>query len=144
MKAGVRKRKAKPSRRLQALDRGTMGSRRGPGRPSVDRVEAINDAMLAAAREELRRLGYEGARMEAIAAAAGVSKTTLYDRYPTKEALLQAVIADRVAAWSEDSEPSEPIPQELCARLKYRARRMMQYYCSGRVQLIERLIAGAP
>jgi len=117
----------------------------GPGRPTAARVEAINRALLAVAREELVKSGYEAARMETIAAAAGVSKGTLYDRYPTKEALLRAVIADRVATWSEDWEPEgSAIPSDLRLRLKHRARRLMEYNCSGKLEELERLFAGAP
>jgi TetR/AcrR family transcriptional repressor of mexJK operon len=122
-----------------------VSTRHGPGRPTAARVEAINRAILIQARNEFRNSGYDAARMEAIAAAAGVSKATLYDRYPTKEALLRAVIADRVATWSEDWEPDGgPIPSDLRQRLKHRAHKLMQYYCSGRLQLLERLFASAP
>jgi AcrR family transcriptional regulator len=101
--------------------------------------------MLIAARAEFKRSGYEGARMEAIAAAAGVSKATLYDRYPTKDALLRAVIADRVATWSEDWDAGGgPVPSDLRHRLKHRAHKLMQYYCSGKLQLLERLFTSGP
>src|SRR5882724_11293389 len=65
----------------------------GPGRPTAARVEAISRAMLVEARDEFFRSGFEGARMDTIADADGVSKSTLYERYPTKQALLRAVIA---------------------------------------------------
>jgi TetR/AcrR family transcriptional regulator, mexJK operon transcriptional repressor len=85
------------------------------------------------------------ARMEAIAVAAGVSKGTLYDRYPTKEALLQAVIADRVATWSEDWEPDVGLtPADLRLRLKHRVHRLMKYSCSGKLEELERLFTSGP
>jgi AcrR family transcriptional regulator len=122
-----------------------VSARRGPGRPTAARVEAINRAMLIAARAEFRRSGYEAARMEAIAAAAGVSKATLYDRYPTKEALLRAVIAKGVATWAEEWDPDRgPMPSDLRQRLRHRARQMMQYYCSGKIEFLERLFTGGP
>ncbi len=55
------------------------------GRP---RDPAIDAAILGAARRLLVRVGYTGLAMEAVAAAAGVSKPTLYLRYPTKAALV--------------------------------------------------------
>jgi TetR/AcrR family transcriptional repressor of mexJK operon len=117
----------------------------GPGRPTAARVEAINRTILAVARAELVNAGYEAARMETIAAAAGISKGTLYGRYPTKETLLRAVIADRVAAWSGDWEPDGgPVPSDLRLRLKHRARRLMEYSCSGKLEELERLFHGAP
>jgi TetR/AcrR family transcriptional repressor of mexJK operon len=83
--------------------------------------------------------------MDAIAAAAGVSKGTLYGRYTTKEALLRAVIADQVASWSKDSQADGvPIPLELRGRLKHRAHALMEYCCCGKLERLDRLIAGGP
>jgi AcrR family transcriptional regulator len=83
--------------------------------------------------------------MEQIAAAAGVSKGTLYDRYPTKEAVLEAVIADRVAQWSQNWEPhGEPLSANLEQRLKHRARKLIEYCCSEEVRYIERLFMSGP
>ena len=129
--------KGTPSRRASA--------RPGPGRPTVARVEAITRAILLEARNEFRNSGYDAARMDAIAIAAGISKATLYGRYPTKEALLRAVIAERVARWSEEWEPvSGPIPTDLRQRLKQRAHRLVEYYCSGQLELLERLFTNGP
>jgi TetR/AcrR family transcriptional regulator, mexJK operon transcriptional repressor len=117
----------------------------GPGRPTAARVAHINRTILTAARKEFRTKGYEATRMEQIAAAAGVSKGTLYDRYPTKEAVLQAVIAYRVAQWSEDWAPDgEPAPVDLEQRLKQRAHKITEYCCSEEVQYIERLFMSGP
>jgi TetR/AcrR family transcriptional regulator, mexJK operon transcriptional repressor len=136
-KSKQRKSTRHPSRRRAA--------RPGPGRPTAARIVAINHAILVAAREEFGASGYEAARIETIAANAGVSKGTLYDRYPTKQALLRAVIAERVTAWSQDWEPhSGPIPEDLRQRLKQRAHRLMEFYCSGKLELLERLFAGGP
>lgn len=119
--------------------------RSGPGRPTAARVKTIDRAILVAARAEFMKAGYEPTRMEVIAVAAGVSKGTLYGRYPTKEALLRAVISDQVATWSENWEPDDrPVPLELRQRLKHRAHRLMQYCCSDRIEQLERLISGGP
>src|ERR1051325_1024332 len=56
------------------------------GRPTAERVEAIDRSILAAAREAFQAHGFEAASMEAIAAAANVSKSTLYSRYPAQDA----------------------------------------------------------
>jgi AcrR family transcriptional regulator len=112
----------------------------GPGRPTANRVEAINRAIFVAARAEFDSKGFDAARMETIAAVAGISKGTLYGRYPTKQDLLRAVTAACVVAWSEDWEPDGgPIPMDLRARLKHRAHRLMEDFCSGRIELLERL-----
>lgn len=51
--------------------------------------------ILAAARDQFAEQG-PGARMDGIAAAAGLAVGTLYRHFPTKEALLGAVLEDRV------------------------------------------------
>jgi len=52
-------------------------------------------AVLSAAGELFMALGYAGVSMDAVAKTAGVSKATLYAYLPSKEALLEAVIAER-------------------------------------------------
>lgn len=56
------------------------------------RDPAINVAILDAARELLREVGYAGLTMEAVAARAHVTKPTVYLRYPTKGALIFEVL----------------------------------------------------
>jgi AcrR family transcriptional regulator len=53
--------------------------------------------MLYAAREELVEHGFTRFRLEHVAARAGVAKTTLYRRWPTKEALARELLADLAA-----------------------------------------------
>jgi len=48
--------------------------------------------LLEAAREQFLRLGFSPVTMDAIAAAAGVSKATLYQAFPGKERLFREVI----------------------------------------------------
>jgi TetR/AcrR family transcriptional repressor of mexJK operon len=54
---------------------------------------AKREAILAAARQVCLREGY-AASMDAIAAAAGVSKQTVYNHFQSKNELFQAVVAD--------------------------------------------------
>src|SRR5437867_135065 len=65
-----------------------MDEIRRRGRPRDVRVEA---AVIEATLEEIKEKGLGGATMEAIAARAGVGKTTLYRRWPNKEVLFQFV-----------------------------------------------------
>ena len=112
----------------------------GPGRPTAARVEAISRAILAAATHEFLCCGFEDARMDTIAEAAGVSKSTLYERYPTKQALLRAVITASVASWAQNWDGTlGSAPTDLRQRLKHRARRFMEYFCSGDLESFERL-----
>jgi AcrR family transcriptional regulator len=66
-------------------------SRRAPRADAVRNRERI----LTAARETFARQG-AGVPLDVIAAAAGVGPGTLHRHFPTKEALLAAVIADRL------------------------------------------------
>ena len=54
------------------------------------RGEPVVRGILAATMEELARTGYSALRIEDIAARAGVNKTTIYRRWPTKEELVRA------------------------------------------------------
>ena len=58
---------------------------KGPGRPRDPEADrAIHQATIELLGEE----GYEGLSIEAVAARAGVGKTTLYRRWPSKEPLV--------------------------------------------------------
>jgi AcrR family transcriptional regulator len=70
------------------------GAVRGRGRP---RDPAIEEAILDAAVTRLALDGYARMSIEAVARDAGVTKPTLYRRYPTKADLAVAALA-RVAA----------------------------------------------
>lgn len=60
------------------------------GRP---RSASADAAILIAAVELLGEVGYRAMAMEAVASRAGVSKATVYRRYPDKEALVTGVLA---------------------------------------------------
>jgi AcrR family transcriptional regulator len=63
--------------------------------------------VLEATLEELARTGYGALRIEDVAARAGVNKTTVYRRWPTKEELVRAALlsitGDRIVAPSTGS-----------------------------------------
>jgi AcrR family transcriptional regulator len=61
------------------------------GRP---RNTAIEGRVLAAAAEELRHGGYAGLSVDRVAERAGVAKTTLYRRWPSKAELVVALITN--------------------------------------------------
>jgi AcrR family transcriptional regulator len=72
------------------------------------------DQLLGAALKVFARDGFSGASMEAVAAAAGTSKPTLYKYFESKEALFAAVMAarrdDMLMAFEED-EPAQMVAQ---------------------------------
>lgn len=59
-------------------------TRSAAGRPRSD----LNATVFAATLRTIHELGYAGATMDRIAGAAGVAKTTLYRRWPSKGALI--------------------------------------------------------
>ncbi|MEE2677279.1 MAG: TetR/AcrR family transcriptional regulator [Myxococcota bacterium] len=61
----------------------------GPGRP---RDPAAERAIIAATLELLAEAGYEGVRVAQVARRAGVSKATMYRRWPTKTQLVVAAL----------------------------------------------------
>ncbi len=81
----------------ESLSRFTQASRRpaakAPATPAHQRRKAARPLeLLHAALDEFVEKGFASARAEDVAARAGVSKGTLYLYYPSKEALLKAVI----------------------------------------------------
>lgn len=69
---------------------------RAPGRPrSALADEAIVDATIALLTEE----GFDRLSMDAVATRAGVSKATIYRRWPSKEALVIDAVARRTDAF---------------------------------------------
>jgi AcrR family transcriptional regulator len=62
------------------------------------KTEAKRDAIVRAASEVFREMGFEGASMSEIAARAGGSKATLYGYFSSKEELFVAVIHGAAAA----------------------------------------------
>jgi AcrR family transcriptional regulator len=67
-------------------------------RPLTARAEATRARLLDAAQGVIAREGYEGATIDAIAEAAGVSKGAFYGHFPSKEAAFAAVLRERCAA----------------------------------------------
>lgn len=65
-----------------------QAKRRRP-RPRLERGEPVVRKVLAAALSEVARAGYHGLRIDDVAARAGVNKTTVYRRWPTKQELLR-------------------------------------------------------
>lgn len=72
------------------------------------RAHARPEELLAAALARFREVGYATARIEEIAAAAGVTVGTVYRYFPGKEALFAAVIERHLdAGWSRGREITE-------------------------------------
>jgi TetR/AcrR family transcriptional repressor of mexJK operon len=75
------------------------------GRPTADQVAAIERRILTVASATFLEHGFAHSAMDAIAAAAGVSKGTLYARYAGKAELFHAVVAEQMEAWRRHGPP---------------------------------------
>jgi AcrR family transcriptional regulator len=65
-----------------------------PDGPRAAREAERREAFMRTAAAVFRRQGLSGATMEQVAAAAGVTKMVLYRRFPSKDALIQAIFAE--------------------------------------------------
>lgn len=90
------------------------GSAYGRGRPKAETVSQISTAIIEAATDIFLARGYEETSMEAVATRAGVTKVTLYKRFPDKRGLLQAVLRARRPEWAS----FPPLSGRIEARLK--------------------------
>lgn len=72
--------------------------------PQHERRARTRAALLRAAGREFAAHGFHQATLEAVAAAAGVSKGALYHHFPSKEQLFLALLEDRLEAGLGDIE----------------------------------------
>src|SRR5687767_11637473 len=68
------------------------------------RAEARPDEILDAALAEFTARGFEAARMEDIAKRAGISKAAIYLYFPSKMALLEALIEAKVGPLAQQAQ----------------------------------------
>ena len=66
----------------------------GMDRPGRPRDASVDQRVLTAVRELLASQGYAGLRIDEVAAASGVAKTTIYRRWPGLAHLVVAAMAD--------------------------------------------------
>lgn len=110
------------------------------GRPNAKQVAAIEQAILATASRMFLEAGYDAVAMEAIASVTGVSKGTLYARYPSKEALFAAVIQERVQEWSVTAGREDHLlTDDIGERLHHHARTIARSLLMPDVSAFQRL-----
>lgn len=85
-----------------------------PRRPSEAERRS---ALVQAAEEVFLRHGYATTSMDDVAQAVGMSKKTLYQLYPSKEALFEAVVTRFCAPMKVGAEAAEPGDAEALVRL---------------------------
>jgi AcrR family transcriptional regulator len=88
---------------LSAVDPDRPIDRRRMGRPTQAEVAELEERLKQAAVDLFLARGYDGTSMEAVASAAGITRRTLYSRYPDKRSLFVEVItwARTRQAWDQ-------------------------------------------
>ncbi len=85
--------------------------RHAGGRPTREEAARREERLLDVATSMFLDNGYDGTSMDAIAAASGIGKPSLYARYGDKRALFLAVLRQSVASWARELEAFGPCPQ---------------------------------
>jgi AcrR family transcriptional regulator len=87
---------------MDGSTRRTTGVQRGPRSQQV--VEKVREATIS----ELARLGFPGLTIEGVAKAANVNRTTIYRRWPSKDALLLAVLEPGLERFDQEPDTGSP------------------------------------
>jgi TetR/AcrR family transcriptional regulator len=102
--------------------------------------------ILQEAQSHFAQFGFEGASLENIAAAAGLSRHNLLYYFPSKEALYQRVLDDVLNQWlagmddlSHSDHPEQALRQYIQAKLRY-----SREHPDGAKVFTKEVIAGAP
>ncbi|MBL8551895.1 MAG: TetR/AcrR family transcriptional regulator C-terminal domain-containing protein [Hyphomonadaceae bacterium] len=114
---------------------------KGPGRLSADEAARLPDRLLDAAQSVFISVGYARATMDAIAAAAGASRKTLYARYANKAEILASVVNRLLDAALADAAPKgAPAVDDPRAALLKLARELASLSEASQVAGLNRLI----
>lgn len=112
-----------------------------PGADGAD--PAKRRQILAGAREVFLAKGYDGASMDGIAKAAGVSKGTLYVYFENKESLFEALILDERAILAENLFATDGDTHDFRAYLTRLARRFIDAMAEPEHVASIRMVIGA-
>lgn len=80
----------------------SLSARKPGGRPTREQAAALGDRVLDGARAVFCKKGVANTSVEEIAVQLGVSKHTIYRRYPNKGALLEAVFERDVSQFKDE------------------------------------------
>jgi AcrR family transcriptional regulator len=95
----------------------------GPGRPAAPAEDVIR-RVLDTASEQYIRLGFSAVTTDETARAAGISKKTLYQHFPSKDALLRSVVR---ATCEKHNAAVRAICRDESCSIGKRLKRMMTY-----------------
>lgn len=114
---------------------------RSRGRPKLEDVAAIESRLLATALAAFSAYGYGGTSMARIVKAAGVSKTTLYSRFGSKEELFRAIIRQQIERLAASSRLRAAAgPPDLARGLQSYANSALEFSLRGEMLEVNRLI----
>ncbi|MFY3384220.1 TetR/AcrR family transcriptional regulator [Paracidovorax sp. MALMAid1276] len=95
-----------------------------PPTPPVRLTDRKRDAIVQAAIAEFREHGFNGTSMDRVAAAAEVSKRTVYNHFPSKDELFEAILWrlwDQSHAEAEIAfDPARPLRAQLLAVMEHK------------------------
>lgn len=115
--------------------------RRPRGRPRLQDVAQIEARLLDVAFQEFLAHGYGGTSLTQIVKAAGISKTTLYTRFSSKEELFEALMQRQIESFSAVTALRSPRGRhDLAAGLKAYANRTLEISLEGDLLQVNRLI----
>jgi TetR/AcrR family transcriptional repressor of mexJK operon len=114
---------------------------RSRGRPTQADAAANEKLLLSVALREFLRHGYGGTSMAQIVKAARVSKTTLYSRFASKEALFRAIVHQQIGEMAPESVlVSDTGRPDLKTGLTDYANRMLELSLRGDMLGVNRLM----
>lgn len=110
-------------------------------------TEERRQAIIAAASQVFQEIGYERASMNEVAKRAGGSKATLYNYFPSKEALFETVVRQYSSRFLADAAAdlisAENINLPLAERLTRFGEKMLQVLtCDNQALQIYRVVLG--
>jgi TetR/AcrR family transcriptional repressor of mexJK operon len=116
------------------------GKRITRGRPTQQDAAARESQLLSVALREFLRHGYGGTSMSQIIQAARVSKTTLYSRFSTKEALFRAIVQQQIGEMDAESILETDGEPDLRVGLAAYANRILEQSLQGDMLEVNRLM----
>ena len=111
------------------------------GRPSIIEAKALSMRILETAAELFLEQGFKGTTTDQIAEAAGVTKRTLYARYPGKAALFEAAITHAIDARLGTLELSILAELDIRSRLIAISETLLHWLLTDRNVAMERVVS---
>lgn len=117
-------------------------SNRAAGRPKLEDVALIDKKLLSTALKEFAAHGYGAASLNQIVKSAGISKSTLYSRYESKDQLFKAVMDEEIRRLDGASIlHSGSMRPDLLQGLQAYANHMLELNLQGDLLAVNRLIS---